>query len=145
MSEQRLTDELRNYWESLKQEKFLPNEAQINPDFIASIWPSCFLVKVKEGGFAFEYLGDEIMQAYEKDEVSSELIAEQLYPEKPGITFKFEEVVSKKEPVEYDGEFLDSQDMEIKFRKILLPIGDDEKVTHILGGMRWKVATGAFI
>ena len=42
-----------------------------------------------------------------------------------------------KEPLLYDGALINRDNLDIKFHKILLPLGDDT-ITHIIGGMIWR-------
>lgn len=139
MTEQRITDALKTYWEEQKGERKFPSEQEINAQDIEGIWEHCFLVRVDtNGAFAYEFLGQSIMEAYADDTVGEHIIEDQLYPESPGILNKFAEVVESGEPLFYEGVFINKNNVDIKFRKILLPLGDDGKVKHLIGGMRWK-------
>jgi hypothetical protein len=138
MSEQRLTDELMFYWNRLKQGKQFPSEDQIDQQEIQSIWQNCFLVKLEGDRFRYEILGDSIIQAYADNKIGEDIIEDQLYPESPGILNKFLEVARTKEPVYYEGVFVNKDNLDVKFRKILLPLGSGNEVEYILGGMRWK-------
>jgi len=87
---------------------------------------------------AYEFLGKSIIEAYADENVSEQIIEDQLYPESPGIINKFQEVVNALEPILYEGAFINKSNQDIKFRKILLPLGENGVVKHIIGGMRWK-------
>lgn len=136
--EQRITDELKAYWERLRGIMPFPAEDQINSNDIQHIWANCFLAKFENERFAYEFMGDSIIEAYADNTVGEDIIEDQLYPESPGIINKFREVVEYKEPIYYEGTFINKDNLDIKFRKILLPIGSDGKVKYILGAMRWK-------
>lgn len=138
MSEQRITDELKAYWDRLRGSNPFPAEDQIDAAELHSIWQNCFLVKFEADHFAYEFLGESIIEAYADDTVGEDIIEDQLYPENPGILNKFREVVMLKEPVYYEGAFINKDNLDIKFRKILLPLGNNNQVQYILGGMRWK-------
>lgn len=139
MTEQRITDALKTYWESLQNGRKFPTENDLSAEDIAPIWENCFLVRVDgDKKFAYEFWGKSIIEAYADDNIGEEVIEDQLYPESPGIIDKFQEVVTAEEPIFYEGAFINKANEDIKFRKILLPLGKDGVVTHIIGGMRWK-------
>lgn len=139
MTEQRITDSLRTYWESLQEGRKFPSENDIDSDDITEIWENCFLVRVDSSEkFAYEFWGKSIIEAYADDNVGEQVIEDQLYPESPGIIDKFQEVIEAQEPIFYEGAFINKNNADIKFRKILLPLGKDGVITHIIGGMRWK-------
>jgi len=138
MTEQRLTDELLFYWNRLRGGKIFPSEDQVDAQEIQEIWANCFLVKIESGNFRYELLGESIIEAYADNKIGENVIEDQLYPESPGIVNKFMEVVRTQEPVYYEGVFINKDNLDIKFRKVLLPLGSGDEVQHILGGMRWK-------
>ena len=138
MAEQRITDELKSYWERIKGDKLFPAEDQIDQTQIVEIWQNCFLVHREGDKFVYDFLGDSIIEAYADNKLGEDIIEDQLYPESPGILNKFMEVVIHKVPVYYEGAFINHDNLDIKFRKILLPLGDGNEVNYILGAMRWK-------
>ena len=143
MAEQRITDELKSYWERLRGNRPFPSEDQISADELTLIWQNCFLAKFEGGHFSYDFLGESIIEAYADNTVGEDIIEDQLYPESPGIINKFQEVVTYKMPVYYEGSFINKDNLDIKFRKILLPLGIDGNVQYILGAMRWK-SSGIF-
>lgn len=139
MTEQRITDALKTYWEELKGTDKFPSEKQINSNDIEKIWENCFLVRVDgDNKFAYEFLGKSIIEAYADENVGEHIVEDQLYPESPGIVNKFVEATETEEPLFYEGVFINKNNIDIKFRKILLPLGENGKVKHLIGGMRWK-------
>lgn len=136
----RITDLLKEYWESKKGTNPYPSEADIDDSEIGESWESCFLVEVVDGGkkFRYEYLGNQIVEAYGDDLEGQEIVEDLLYPESPDTTVKFRETMQGCLPLEYEGAFINKNNMDIKFRKILLPLGSGGKVNYILGGMRWR-------
>lgn len=135
----RLTDVLKNYWDEKKGSNPYPAESDINSDDLKDIWENCFLAEVKGNNkFRYSYLGESIIEAYGDNLEGEEVVEDLLYPESPGVVAKFSEVLEAKEPLYFDGAFINKNNMDIKFRKILLPLGKDGKITYIIGGMRWK-------
>lgn len=141
----RISDFLKSYWDELRGDKPLPSEVDINPDAFGDIWHDCFMVQITPvGEFRYDYLGDNIIDAY-GDDMSREHADLLLSPMALQVAEQLE-VVRKTEEIVYNkGEFCNSTHMFIRYRQILLPftsIKVDERqgdVTHILGGMRWKM------
>lgn len=136
----RITDILRGYWESKLEGRPYPAEDDISGTELNDIWEDCFMIEVLDGGkkFKYEYLGDNITVAYADDLEGKEVIEDLLYPESPGVLIKFNETMQGCLPLEYEGAFINKNNADIKFRKILLPVGSNGKVKFILGGMRWR-------
>ncbi len=136
----RITDILREYWESKKGSAPYPDAEDIDSEDLSHIWEDCFMIKVEDGGksFSYEYLGDSIADAYADDMEGKEIIEDLLYPESPGVLIKFRETMQTCLPLEYEGAFINKNNADIKFRKILMPVGEKGKVGYILGGMRWR-------
>jgi hypothetical protein len=136
----RITDILRQYWEAKKGAAPYPAANDIDTKELENIWEDCFLIEVLDGGksFKYEYLGDSIADAYADDLEGKEVIEDLLYPESPGVLIKFRETMQTCLPLEYEGAFINKNNADIKFRKILMPLGKAGKVNYILGGMRWR-------
>ena len=138
MPEQRITDALQKHWEEVKGDRKFPEESDISPDAIEDIWSNCFLAKSEGGKFVYSYLGKSIVEAYGDNLEGEEIVEHELYPESPEVNSKFEEVAKTGEPIKFEGAFINRNNMDIKFRKVLLPLGKDGKVEYIIGGMRWR-------
>lgn len=137
--QQRLSDQLITYWESKKEGSNIPLESNIDGDEISDIWDSCFLIEYEDNKFRYSYLGEDIVEAYGDDLQGLEIVEGLIYPENSNIIENFQNVVDSQEPKRFEGEFTNKNNMLIKYRKTLVPLGDGEKVTYILGGMRWRV------
>lgn len=135
----RLNDVLMQQWQSLQPGAGLPLEADIDPDSLYKVWSDCFLVHLKGDRFYYEYLGQNLIEAY-GDKFMTEQADRLISIQNHQTTRKFEEVASTEKPVRDEGEFENSQNLLIKYRQLLLPFTNIENghVTHILGGMRWK-------
>jgi len=129
---------LKAYWENQKGENQFPAPDDILPENIEQIWPSCFIAEAGNGKFLYSHFGEQMLLAYAKDMHSENIVDDTLYPESPEFIHKLLEVMNTKEPLTYDGAFINFDNQDIKFRKILLPLGDGEIVTHVLGGMLWQ-------
>jgi hypothetical protein len=138
MHEQRITDVLQDYWESKLGDNQFPSEKEINQNDIADVWPNCFLIEVDGDKFRYALLGQNIINAYADDLEGKEAVEDLLYPESPGIRDMFVELLRGRAPLYYDGALINKNNLDIKFRKLLLPLGANNEITHILGAMRWK-------
>lgn len=136
-------ERLQEYWNSLRGELAFPPESIIDPDEIADIWPSCFLISIDDVtrrlGYRYSYLGEDLVEAYGDDvknpDVALRLISTASIP----IVKKFDEVVARQKPVIDESEFVNLKHLKIRYRTCMLPLGQAGHVTHILGCMRWKL------
>ncbi len=138
---QRLNEQLRTYWESIRLGRQYPSESDIDIDRLESIWDSCFLVKYEPGDSPYQYiyLGDALIAAYGDDWNDRENCEKLLFPSQTPYIHHFDEVLKQRSPVEEDGEFTNRNGLNIRYRSILLPLSADAKEEiYILGGMRWK-------
>lgn len=138
VKENKLNEILFQYWEDLKGDKEMPCESDIKSEEIADVWDNCFLVEKNGDKYAYSHLGKSIIEAYGDAVEGEDIIEDDIYPESPSILAKLEEVSQTKEPMHYEGAFINRNNMDIKFRKMLLPLGDNGEVKYILGGMRWR-------
>jgi len=139
----RIHERLQDYWESLRQGRIYPCETDVNPEKIADIWENCLLVSIHEEdlkyGYQYTYLGAHLIEAFADDltcrDISSRLIETTSQPLVQG----FEQVIRTGKPVQENAEFVNSLGMVIKYRSILLPLGQDpQKVDYIIGAMKWR-------
>lgn len=136
----RINEQLMEYWKSLKGSGRFPPESDFDNGQIEEVWDHCFLVEVKpeNKSYKYTYLGPALIEAYGDNIEGREVFSKVMSPETGNAATKFDEVVKRQEPVTYEGEFMNSNKMQIRFRKILLPLGEDGKVTYIVGGMKWR-------
>ena len=125
---QRITDALREYWESKKGGRPFPGEDEINQDDLREIWDNCFLVEIEGDKFRYSFLGDSIIEAYGDNLEGDEIVENEIYPESTSVINKLREVAESKEPVLFEGAFINKNNMDIKFRKTLLPLGEGDEV-----------------
>lgn len=133
-----LIETLKNYWEAKKGENAFPELYDMSEGELEEIWNNCFIAEVSNNKFVYETMGESVIDAYELNMQGLEVTEDLLYPESPNPVHKMIEVLNAKEPVIYDGAFINRENVDIKFRKILLPLGENGKVTHIFGGIIWQ-------
>lgn len=140
--ERRLTLRLLAYWERLRMGRQMPTEADINPDGdISDMWDDCFLIHTSDVNmedYNFIYLGSNIQMiltgAINDDPSRSwkSLNVKQLAPD-------IQKVLDNKSPVLNEGEILNDANQRVKYRQCLLPLGEEDKVLAIFGGMSCKI------
>jgi hypothetical protein len=138
-----LTQRLIAYWQQKRGRRPMPEENDIDPDELAADWDYCFLLQSRDifniQDYNFTYLGAGIKQAYFDnlfDEHNEFLIGPNAYH----LSKHFNKVLHTKAPVMDEGEFCTLQGRCIRFRQVLLPLGDAQgNVLAIFGGMSHKV------
>ena len=138
----RINERLQAYWDEVRGESRMPDESDIAPEALEDIWPNCFLIDVKNSGFEYDYLGDNILDAY-GDDIRGRAICESLvYPHPPKLLEAFQDVIRTLGPVQLEETFTNAQGVEIRFRSCVLPLTKkgDIGVQFILGGMKWKAS-----
>ncbi len=143
LSERRLVLQLLEYWRDLCGERDFPTHEDLDQAAISHMWGDCFVLKLDEAGNApvFTYIGDNHNGANGEDltgRTVSEMASGNLLL--ANSTNYFEEVVAKKIPITYGGEFVDEDGADILFRSILLPLsGDGKTLDHLFGGANFKI------
>jgi hypothetical protein len=138
----RLTDALWNYWNALclKSGKEMPLESQIDPDQLEGFWEDCFLIESTNHGYAFNYMGENLIEAYGKD-LDNETMTKTMLPKNHPVARRYDIVTVQRKPMHDSSEFINSSGQKIYFRQLLLPFADSEgKIKYVLGGMRWKAS-----
>lgn len=139
-SERRLTLQLLAYWERLRGSRAMPRESDINPDELSELWDDCFLIhesNLKQDDYNFVYLGENIRLAIGGKDHTSMEAAHNLNIKRllPGIS----KVLNNVAPVIEEGELVNDLNQLIKYRQCMLPLGEDNVVMAVFGGMRCKV------
>ncbi len=137
----RIHEQLEQYWESIRGQRALPREADVQPEELKSIWNDCFLVSVRaNGSFAYNYLGDALVEAYGDDITGREITETLVYPHPASLVATFRDVLNNGKPVTDESEFTNSKGAHIKYRSCVLPLAGahGDEVRFLLGGMKWK-------
>lgn len=136
----RINEKLIQYWDELRGNRPLPLESEINTDALKDIWGACFLITVKPNGFAYDYLGGDLLAAYGDDLTGREITETLLYPHPKALFEQFGEVKKTARPATDENEFTNSRQQNIKYRSSVVPFAARERdgVSFLLGGMRWK-------
>lgn len=137
---QRINEQLEHYWNTVKGDRAMPLEGDINIPDLKDIWDYCFLVAVYPEKYAYSHLGQKLVDAY-GDDITGKEIAETLLEQHPTSLFsQFNKVVTSGQPSIDEDQFKNSRGMLIKYRACVLPLGSKTQpgVAYLLGGMKWK-------
>lgn len=139
-AERRLTSQLLRYWTDACQGRLMPDEADLDPEALHELWPKCFLIQtfdIDRSHYVFTYLGQEIIDAYQ-DGMMEEGQSVVISPNAHKLALSYKQVVHTAAPVVSEGEFQSLAGRIVRYRQILLPLGQGEKVLAIFGGMSFK-------
>lgn len=133
--ERRMVVRLLQYWRSLTDEDRIPSRSGIDPKVIDDIWPCCAILDVdgKETDPEITYIGSELTVHAGADlsgRKLSDAQADTLVSR--GFSY-FGQVLAKRAPITFGGEFTDSRGVTILYRSIILPLSaDGEKIDRLL-------------
>jgi len=137
----RVHERVRQYWQSLKDNRPYPEEGEVDPLVIADTWDWCFLADMRSGaverGFRYDYMGPELIDAFGVNLMGFDRCDSDTAPRISSLLRRFNEVVESGEPVMDESEFENLQRQRVKYRCCLLPLGRG-RGQHVLGCMRWK-------
>jgi len=139
----RFHERLQEYWNDLRGSRPFPEETEIDPDDLAEMWPSCFLISLddvtRRHGYRYSYLGSDLIEAYGESANNPDTVLRLVSSSGGKMTEKLDEVVKEEKPVIDEAEFINSKRLHIRYRTCLLPLGPRPgEVSHIIGCMRWK-------
>ena len=136
--ERRITLRILSYWEKLRDGRAMPARHDVKREDIHDLWDSCFLLHGKEEGFDFAHLGEAIRKAYHgelKEGDANGLVS----PHSQKLSEQFREMLRHKKPLLDEGEFVNLNNRVVRYRQCLVPLGSEDKVEAVFGGMRYKV------
>lgn len=136
----RVHERLMEYWQTLPLDGGLPFEADIDTEALADVWDHCFLVRVGENGFFYQYLGNALTGAYGDDLTGREICESLIYPHPEPLFRAFQQVVASGQPVHDDNAFTNTKGQVVKYRSCVLPLAakNARGVAYIIGAMNWK-------
>jgi hypothetical protein len=132
-----------SYWNKLRGDRPFPTEAEIDPDAIADIWESCFLISnddvTKRIGYRYSFLGRDLLGAFGDDITNHDAALRLLSTARVPNARRFDEVLLGKHQVMDEASFTNLMGMQVRYRACLLPLGlPSGEVTHLIGCMRWR-------
>lgn len=137
--ERRATQRLIQYWEHIKGERIMPEEAEIDADHgdINDLWDHCFLVQVRDlehAVFNYSYLGDAIIRAYGGALTLSDP-GSLVSPAANKLVHIYERLMDVPLPILDEGSFTNGAGSLVMYRQCFVPLGKGRNVESILGVM----------
>lgn len=144
--ERRTSVILLQHWNELRDERLFPHEDELDTDHLQSVWEHCFLLQVRDveqvANYNFTYLGPKLVKAY-ADGVLDIENGQMVSPQASMLAEKFRAVISSRDPLLEEGEYVNAHGELVKFRQAMLPLGtEDGTVLSILGGAWYKLHIG---
>ena len=142
MHEKRLTQRLTGYWERLRKEEAMPPFAKFNPSALDDAWDSCMLIAVNDSAqppsYAYYRMGEKVRRLYGGDVAGQSMRPSAKTSQSAKIVKRVDELMTSRQPVYDDGQFVGPSNKIVKFRSCMLPFGHDNHVTHIIVGLSWR-------
>lgn len=135
-AERRITLRLLAYWEKLRRGRTMPTEAEVTAHDIADLWQDCFILHFdSESRLRTDYIGPDLLSLLQhhmdrKSPVMLEGKAAQSW---------LADMQKTPRPILHEGEMTNAKGRLVRYRQCMLPLGDDDRLTAILGAMRCKV------
>ncbi|MFO0389538.1 MAG: hypothetical protein ACK502_07470 [Alphaproteobacteria bacterium] len=134
--ERRLTLRLLAYWEKIRSGRIMPSESDFKADDIAEFWESCFLLhpaRFNDVSYCHSHLGSQLAAAGKNE---AELL---ISPQNPDVLPIYTVLMADFKPITSEGEITSQTGKLVQFRRCFLPLGHNDTVTAIVGGLRFKV------
>lgn len=139
--ERRITEQLILHWHQCRNGNEYPTLKDIDLPSLEHLWDDCLLVKIEDmeqnpSTYFFEHIGKNVLAI---SGVIEDMERSLLYI-KEHLSSKYHFVFEQKRPHVEESELYDLKDNLVKYRQILLPIGNSgEEITYILIGLRHKI------
>ena len=145
LEDRRTTKKLQDFWNELRGDSTFPSSELVlkKKELIETIWEKCFLVeasnKSQKEDYNYKYVGSHILKAYGGD-LTGYRVKNVAAIDPAHLDKVYEKLLATKQPVKAEGEVKAPNNRIIKYRQILLPLGDDSiNINAILGGMSYRV------
>jgi hypothetical protein len=137
----RLSDILDKFFNYQSDELWImPEESEVEFEKISHIMKDCFLVEYRDENFKFSYMGDNLVNALSDENIGDD-VSKIILPSDHQVLENLKKIIKSKKPESYEGEFVNSNNILIKFRTKIYPLTDNiskQKIKYLFGGMRWK-------
>ena len=142
-SEKRANHHLLRYWKSLCGDRAYPSEKEIDLEALGEIADHVFLLHTNvsnaRSGFRYGAMGASLIRAYGDNFSGQDVYDALLCTRRDTIVEDILRVLATKAPVTQEAVFENSQQVQIKYRRILCPLGPDPNtIDYIIGAMRWR-------
>ncbi|QKX03095.1 PAS domain-containing protein [Wolbachia endosymbiont of Litomosoides sigmodontis] len=139
--ERRIANVVTQYWSEIKgPNRDWPERQEIDTAEIMESWQHCYIIEVNDRGYICENAGEKAVEFYgfeknmcidSKCSINAPFL--RLY-KIDAVIDKFDTIVDSKCPINEEEE-----SESVKMRQVLLPLGNKEDVTHILGVTTFKL------
>lgn len=142
--ERRLTNQLIEYYITLKGDKLFPLENDIDPEVIGALWEDCFMVQkidiLRGPPYNYTYLGEAIINDEELSRMPEEILPFATHIASH-IHRQFLEVFETGAPVFREDVVALPNGSSVYYRQILLPFAHstEGEIESILGGRRYRL------
>ena len=140
-AERRLVLRLLHYWRELAGDRGMPSQADLTPEGLKDMAPSCFVLHL---GAAGEPVYHTIGSSY-AEELGIDLIGKPVGSTPVDTLLRqatryWDMVADKKVPISLGGEFRHRRGELLLYRSIILPLSSDgARIDHMLGAANFRV------
>lgn len=145
MQDKRLVDRLSDHWNRLRGDAPYPQFERLNSAAIADLWDRCIVLEVENTAgkknvlYTYQHMGKEVIKAYGAD-LAGHYVNVNMHNFPGWQVLKSVDAVFAEPGVQMSqGSFVNDGDQIIKYRACIMPFGRDEKITHALVGLSWKM------
>ncbi|APR98926.1 PAS domain-containing protein [Wolbachia endosymbiont of Folsomia candida] len=138
--ERRIANVVAQHWSDIKGDRLWPGIDEIDTSEIMESWQNCFIIAVEDQGYICENAGEKAIEFYgfeKKMRIDNKYAIDapflRLY-KVDSVIDKFDTIVDSKCPINEEEE-----SESVKMRQVLLPLGNKDKITHILGVITFKL------
>ncbi|MDR0772907.1 MAG: PAS domain-containing protein [Wolbachia pipientis] len=139
--EKRIANVVTQHWSDIKgPDRDWPERHEIDTAEIMESWQHCFIIEVKNQGYICENAGEKAVEFYgfeKKTRIDNKYAIDapflRLY-KIDAVIDKLDTVIESKYPINEEEE-----SESVKMRQVLLPLGNKEGITHILGVITFKL------
>jgi hypothetical protein len=145
ISEKRLVNRLRMYWDHIKTGDTIPLFAKFNQNYIADMWDNCLLFFVSHNGnktkfYHCDYVGKNLSLAFGTD-LKDRYVSSKDKLVLPGANLipYLDKVLEVKDFVMSSGQFVNYRNKIVKYRDCIMPFCDSSgNITNLVVGISWR-------
>ncbi|QCB61442.1 PAS domain-containing protein [Wolbachia endosymbiont of Brugia malayi] len=139
--ERRIANIVTQYWSEIKgPDRDWPERHEIDTTEIMDSWQYCYIIEVNDQGYICENAGEKAVEFYGFEKnicIDSKYVIDAPFLR----LYKIDAVIDKFDTI-VDSKCLINEEEEsesVKIRQVLLPLGNEESITHILGVITFKL------
>lgn len=143
--ERRIANVVAEHWSNMKGGRPWPRRDEIDTSEIMESWQHCFIIAVEDQGYICEDAGEKAIDFYgfeKKMRIDDKYAIDATFLR----LYKIDAVIEKFDTIVENGFPITEQEESesVKMRQVLLPLGNEEKITHILGVITFKLLNTQF-